>query len=120
MNLLHKSSDSKFVTRNRDSVSDQSNANYSAGNEIIYDTEVLKFNICDYNDAYILLRSNIMITENIAVPVACKNWATFIKSMTKIDRTKIDGAEDLDSVMLMYDLLEYIMNYFYGFVLKIK
>ena len=29
------------------------------GNEIVYDTEVLESNLCDYNDAYILVRSNI-------------------------------------------------------------
>ena len=27
--------------------------NYSVGNEIIYYAEVLKSNLCDYNDAYI-------------------------------------------------------------------
>ena len=32
----------------------QSNANYDVGKEIIYNTEVLKSNLCDYNDAYIL------------------------------------------------------------------
>ena len=29
------------------------------GNEIVYDTEVLESNLCDYNEAYILVRSNI-------------------------------------------------------------
>ena len=41
---------------------DQSNANYDAGNEIIYNTEV----IYDYNDAYILVRGNIIIAGDIA------------------------------------------------------
>ena len=31
-------------------VNDQSNANYDAENEIIYNTEVLKPNICDFDD----------------------------------------------------------------------
>ena len=29
------------------------------GNEIIYNTEVSKSNLCDYNDAYILVRGGI-------------------------------------------------------------
>ena len=54
LNLFNESSDSKFVTRNKSTVSDQWNSNYSDENEIICSTEVLKFNLCDYNDAYTL------------------------------------------------------------------
>ena len=43
---------SKFVTRKWNIVSDQSNANYVLGNEVTYNTEVLKSNLCGYNDAY--------------------------------------------------------------------
>ena len=43
--LFNESSDSKFVTRNRNIANDQSNANYIAGNEIIYSTKVLKSNL---------------------------------------------------------------------------
>ena len=41
-NLLNESNDSKVVTRNWKIANDQSNTNYSAENEIIYSTEVLK------------------------------------------------------------------------------
>ena len=44
LNLLKEPNDSKFVTRKWNIVSDQSNANYDVGNEIIYNTEVLKSN----------------------------------------------------------------------------
>ena len=44
------------MTRKCNIVNDQSNANYDVGNEIIYSTEVLKSNLCNYNDAYILVR----------------------------------------------------------------
>ena len=56
LNLLNESSDSKFVTRNWNTVNDHSNKSYSVGNKIIYSTEVLKFNLPDYNDVYILIR----------------------------------------------------------------
>ena len=42
---------SRFVARKWDIVNDQSNANYDVGNEIICNSEVLKSNLCDYNDA---------------------------------------------------------------------
>ena len=40
-----------------------------------------------------------------------KNNAPFISCITKINGIKIDNAEDLDVVMLMYNLLEYSKNY---------
>ena len=56
-------------------------------------TDVLKCNLCDYNDAYILVRSDI----TVATQVAFKNGAPFTRCITKIDGTTIDDAEDLDT-----------------------
>ena len=39
-----------------ETVTYQSNANYDVGNKIVYSTEVLKSILCDYNDAYILVK----------------------------------------------------------------
>ena len=78
LNLLNETSDSKFVTGKWNVGNDQSNANYDVGNKIIYNTEVLKSNLCDYNDAYILVRDIILIAGNIAARVAFKNCAPFI------------------------------------------
>ena len=73
--------------------------------------QVLKSNICDYNDTYILVRGDITITAAGATQVAFKNCAPFTKCITKIDGTTIDDAEDLDLVMPMYNLIEYSSNY---------
>ena len=61
LNLLNNVSDSKFVTRKWSIASDSSKANYKAGNEIAYKAKVLKSNLCDYNDAYILVRGDITV-----------------------------------------------------------
>ena len=66
---------------------DQSNANYSVGNNIIYSTKVLKFNLCDYNYAYILVRGNITVVVATQTQMAFKNSAPFTKCITKIDGT---------------------------------
>ena len=58
---MNSESDSKFLTRKWNIFNDSLNANYGAENEIIYNTEVLKSNICAYNEAYILVRSDIII-----------------------------------------------------------
>ena len=96
LNLLNEPNNSKFVKRKWNIVNDQSNANYDVRNEIIYNTEVLKSNLCDYNDAYILVRGNITITWHQVTQVAFKNHAPFTKYITKIDGTMIDDAKVLN------------------------
>ena len=48
---MNEVNDSKFVTRKWITANDNSNANYGVGHEIIYNAEVLKSNLCDYNNA---------------------------------------------------------------------
>ena len=64
LNLLNELNNSKFVTRKWNIVNGQSNANYDVGNEIIYNREVLKSNLCDHSDAYNLVRGTTIITEH--------------------------------------------------------
>ena len=53
-----------------------SNEHYGARNEIFYNTDVLKSNLCDYNDAYVLVRGDIAIAgRNLSTEVAFKNCA---------------------------------------------
>ena len=56
----------------------------------MYNTEVLKSNLCDYNDAYILVKGDITVTATLKTQVAFKNCASFIKCIAKIDETTID------------------------------
>ena len=112
LNMLNEEGYSKFITRNWNIVNNQLNANYCVESEIIYSIEVLKFDISDYNDAYILIEHDItVIGLNLATEVAFKNFAPFIKCISKIDETTTDNAEDLDLVMPVYNLLEYVSNY---------
>ena len=81
---------------------------------------------CDYNDVYSLVRGDITVIASSATQVAFKNCAPFTKHITEIDEKTINDAEDLDQVMLMYNLIEYSINYseknqeFYDFTQKIK
>ena len=110
-NLLNEANDSKFVTRKWNIVNDQSKVNYDLGNKIIYNAEVLKSNLYDYANAYILVRGDITVTAAPATQIAFKNCAGFTIFMTEIDGTTIDDAENLDLVMLLYNVLEYSSNY---------
>ena len=65
LNLLNGVNDSKFMTRKWNVVNDHSKANCYAANEITYNTEVLKSNLCYYNDAYILGRGGILLSQKL-------------------------------------------------------
>ena len=72
------------MTRKWNIVNDQTNANYDVGNDIIYNTEVLKSNLCDYNDAYILVSADITVTAASATRVSLTSCAQFPKCITKM------------------------------------
>ena len=103
---MNEASDSKIVTRKWNIVNDQLIANYDVGNEIIHNTEVLKSNLCDYNDAYILVKGDFTVTVAPATQVSFKNCALFTKFITKVDETAIDDAEDLGLIMSVCILIE--------------
>ena len=60
----------------------QGSSNYDVGSQIIYNTEILKPNLCDYNNAYILVRDNITtIGCNLATEEAIINYAPCTQSL---------------------------------------
>ena len=142
VNFLDITSDDKnfpkFVTKKWIEVYDQSEKNYSPNKEIRIKTSMLRSDLCDYSDAYIVAKGNIVnkktftahdieepnnsaanvTATNIAndnlfgeKKLVFKNNAPFINYVSKINGVKIDNAEDLDVVMSMYNLLEYSKNY---------
>ena len=83
-----------------------------AGNKIIYNTEVLKSNLSDYNERYILVRGDVTIIGKSVTQVVSKSCAPFTKCITEITGTTIDDAEDLDLVIQMNNLIDYNSHYF--------
>ena len=79
LHLLNEPNDAKFVTTKWYIVNDQLGTNYDLGNEIIYNTEGLKYNLCDQNNAYILVRGNITIIGHQVTQVSYKSCAPFIE-----------------------------------------
>ena len=73
---------------------------------------MLRPDLCDYNDAYIVVKGRISVraTANTGIDqkdIVLKNNAPFKSYITKINSTLIDNTEDLDIVMSMSNLLEY-------------
>ena len=53
---------SKFRTRNWVEINDESKESYNTGSDIKFKTTMLRSNLCDYADAYILVNGRITIT----------------------------------------------------------
>ena len=112
---------SKFRTRNWVKINDESRGTYTS-NDIKLKTIMLKSNLCDYADAYILVKGAITITgagnddaakqaDERDKGVVLKNCAPFTKCISRINNTHIDNAQDIDILMSMYNLIEYSDNY---------
>ena len=119
VNLLDTTFDDKnlprFVSKKWIEVYDQSEKYYNVNKEVTIKTPMLRADLCDYSDAYIVVKGTITVVRpNNAKrnkEVTFKNNAPFINCISKINGVKIDNAEDLDVVMPMYNLLEYSKNY---------
>ena len=106
---------SKFVTRDYVRVNSLSNT-YNENKSVRFKTPVLRSDLCDYSDAYILVNGTITIARNHPRdrqnrPLILKNNAPFISCISKINNELIEDAEDLAIVMPIYNLLEYSKSY---------
>ena len=115
VNLLDITSDNKdlpkYVTKKCIEVYDQSEKNYNPNKEIRIKRPMLRSDLWDFSDAYIVVKGNITLERNNNANkrnknLLFKNNAPFINCIKKINGIKIDNAEDLDVVMPMYNLFE--------------
>ena len=117
-NLLDDESNqpSKSRTKNLVEINDESRGTYNVNSQIKLKNTMLKSSLCDYSDAYILVKGRITITragddsatrraDERDKGVALKHCAP------EINNTQVDNAKDIDIVMPMYDLIEYSYNY---------
>ena len=118
-NLLESTSDnlSKLRTRNWVEINDE-----SINDDIRFKTTMLKSNLCDYADSYILVKGTITVNgegdnagerqaDERDKGVTFKNCAPFTKCISRVNNTDIDNAHDVDIVMPMYNSIEYSDNY---------
>ena len=143
VNFLDTTSDDKdlprFVTKKWIEVYDQSGGNYNVNKEIRIKISMLRSNLYDYSDAYIVVKGTIIAAKKIFTAddfeapnntadnanatntvndnafgekfLVFKNNSPFISCTLEINEVKIDNAEDLDVAMPMCNLLKYSKNY---------
>ena len=121
-NLLNKrdSNSKHFATKKWYIINDENNTNYGVNKDtgagapdtIKYDTRVLKPNLCDYAEAYILVDGIIRAAAAIANNrLVFKKCAPFTKCNLQINDEHVDTAENVDIVMPTCNLIEYSDNY---------
>ena len=121
-NLLNDRSNkpSKFRTRSWVEINDDIRGAYSPNKQIRFKTAMLRSSLCNYSDAYVLVKGNIAANNNAGASAAAnnigkkvifKNCAPFTNCISKIKNTQIDNAEYIDTVMPRYNLIEYSDNY---------
>ena len=99
-------------------INDESRGKYNDEKQIRFKTTMLKSSLCDYSDAYILVKGKITITgagadaaarqaDERDKGVAFKNCAPFTSCKSDINNVEIDYCQDIDIVMPMYNLIEY-------------
>ena len=110
--------DQKFTYHQKKKQHDQSCSaedRYKPSNQIRFKTSVLRSDLCDFIDAYILVEETITVlgTSNMSRknwPLAFKDNAPFITCISKINNTLVDNTKDLDVVMPIYNLTESSKN----------
>ena len=116
-NLIDDASNqpSKFRTKIWVEINDESRGTYNVNSQIKLKTTMLKSSLCDYSDAYIIVKGSITVNNtaaddaaanNINKKVIFKNCAPFINCISEINNTQVDNAKDIDIVMPMYNLIE--------------
>ena len=85
---------------------------------IKFKASMLRSSLCDYSDAYILVKGTISIEaqagknpNNSNKKIVFKNCAPFTDCISKINNTQIDNAKHIDVIMPIYNLIEYSDNY---------
>ena len=110
---------SKFRTKNWVEINDVIRGTYSPNKQIRFETAMLRSSLCDYSDAYILVKGNISVNNtaaagaavnNINKKVIFKNCFLFTNYISKINNTQLNDAEYIDIVMPIYNLVEYSFN----------
>ena len=104
VNLIDDTSNqpSKFRTKNWVEINDESRGTYNVNSEIKFKTTMLKSSLCDYSDAYILVKGKITIT-GAAADLLIADSAPFVNCISEINNTQVDLAKDIDIVMPIYN-----------------
>ena len=117
INLLDNATNepTKFRTNKRVKINDESRGTCNTNSQIRFKTSMLRSSLCDYSNAYILVKGTLTAADadpnNINKKVIFKNCIPFTSCKSRINNTQIDDFQYIDVVMPVYNLIEYSGNY---------
>ena len=122
INLLDNTTNqpTKFGSKNWVEINDELRGAYNKDNHIRFKTSMLRLSLCDYSDAYILVKGTITVVNtaanaaganNFNKKVIFKKYELFTTCISRINNALVDNAQYIDVVMPIYDLIEYNDNY---------
>ena len=77
-----------------------------------FKTEVIKPNLCDFSDAYVLVTRNIAVVNgNNNTSVCFKNCSPFTRCVTHLNDEHVEMSENLYLIINLYNLIGYSDNY---------
>ena len=138
LGMIDKDEIPKFTSIKWIEIFDQFTGTYNPNKDIRFKTPQIRDDLCDFNEAYIVVTGRINATNanipNDAPPpnnipysrkLALKNSATFFNWILKINNQLIEDGQDLDIVMPMYNLLYSSKNFrettdFFGIIIQIN
>ena len=103
-----------------DNTLNQSRGRYDTNSQTEFKNSMLKSSLCDYSDAYILLKRSLTVPKTTAAGAAgnndnkkviFKNCTPFTDCLSKINNTQVHNAKDVDAITSKYNLIEYSNNY---------
>ena len=97
---------SNFRTKNCVEINDVSRGTHNKSNQIKFKNLMIRSNLCDYNDAYILVSGPLTMMETEVMmlqkeqmkEVIFKTCGPFIECRSNADNIQIDNTKDIDVV----------------------
>ena len=95
---------SKFRTKNWVEINDELRGTYSVNSQIKFKSTMLKSSLCDYSDAYILVKGTVSVNNTTGADAAVnnddkkvifKNCAPFTNCISEINNTQVYNAKDI-------------------------
>ena len=100
---------SKFKTKNWVEINYESRGKYNVNSQIKFKTTMLKSSLCDYSDAYILVKETLITLLLILIDtnkkIIFKNCAPLTNSISEINNTQVENARDIDIVIPINNLV---------------
>ena len=99
---------SKFKEKNCVEIIDEWRGTYNEDNQIRFKNSMLRSNLCDYRDAYILVKGTITVEKKVAQDqpsnaanekAIFKNCALFSNCISRINNTQVDGAHECQCII---------------------